>query len=332
MKNKAGIIVLTAVIVITLSLTGCATDDSHTHNFGTAWKSNATQHWHECSCGEKSDTANHTFEAGECTVCEYEHTPHNFGTAWTSNATQHWHECSCGAKSELANHTLVNDICTVCGYHAHNFSTTWTSDATQHWHECSCGEKSDIANHTGNTERGLCSVCGALQYSLGDTGPGGGKIFYVSTAGFTMMDNSTTAHYLEAAPADMATTLAWASSAFIPSTFGGTGDWVDITGTETAIGTGRKNTALILATDADAPAAKACVEYSINEKTDWFLPSKDERNELYNRKADVGITSGDYWSSSEYSSDYAWAQNFSNGGGGGSVKSYTNLVRAVRAF
>jgi hypothetical protein len=48
----------------------------------------------------------------------------------------------------------------------------------------------------------LCSACNN-PYELGDTGPGGGKIFYVSTEGFTMTDDNTTAHYLEAAPADM---------------------------------------------------------------------------------------------------------------------------------
>jgi hypothetical protein len=35
---------------------------THTHQFGTAWVKNATQHWHECSCGEKADIANHTWD------------------------------------------------------------------------------------------------------------------------------------------------------------------------------------------------------------------------------------------------------------------------------
>lgn len=59
---------------------------SHTHSYGTEWKSDADNHWHECSCGDKTDTAAHTFkwvtdkeatatEKGskheECTVCGY---------------------------------------------------------------------------------------------------------------------------------------------------------------------------------------------------------------------------------------------------------------------
>ena len=56
------------------------------HSYGTAWKYDGTNHWHECACGDKADTAVHTFkwvtdkeatatEKGskheECTVCGY---------------------------------------------------------------------------------------------------------------------------------------------------------------------------------------------------------------------------------------------------------------------
>lgn len=59
---------------------------SHTHSYGTSWKCDGTNHWHECACGDKADTAAHTFkwvtdkeatatEKGskheECTVCGY---------------------------------------------------------------------------------------------------------------------------------------------------------------------------------------------------------------------------------------------------------------------
>lgn len=58
----------------------------HDHSYGTAWKYDGTNHWHECACGDKADTAAHTFkwvidkeatatEKGakheECTVCSY---------------------------------------------------------------------------------------------------------------------------------------------------------------------------------------------------------------------------------------------------------------------
>jgi uncharacterized repeat protein (TIGR02543 family) len=164
-------------------------------------------------------------------------------------------------------------------------------------------------------------------YELGSTGPGGGKIFYQSEIGFTMTDTNEVCHYLEAAPNNMSTILAWASSGYT---------YTNISGTGTEIGTGRKNTALILATDANAPAAKACKDYSGGGKTDWFLPSQYELNELYKNRGVVGnMGSSYYWSSSQhyYGSDSAWSQYFANGGQDNGIKG-NNLydVRAIRAF
>ena len=60
--------------------------DGHTHNYGTEWKYDETNHWHECECGNKADITAHNFkwivdrkatttEKGskheECTVCGY---------------------------------------------------------------------------------------------------------------------------------------------------------------------------------------------------------------------------------------------------------------------
>lgn len=60
--------------------------DEHTHKYGTEWKYDETNHWHECECGNKADITAHTFkqiidkeatatEKGskheECTVCGY---------------------------------------------------------------------------------------------------------------------------------------------------------------------------------------------------------------------------------------------------------------------
>jgi hypothetical protein len=150
-----------------------------------------------------------------------------------------------------------------------------------------------------------------------------------------MTDNNKVCHYLEAAPNDISPSdFQWASLEYIET---------NISGTETAIGTGRKNTDLILAKDADAPAAKACKEYSGGGKTDWFLPSKDELNELYVNRASVGnMKDYYYWSSSQRDSYNAWSQSFYDYGSG--IQSYNNKngkllkyylfrdVRAIRAF
>jgi len=176
-----------------------------------------------------------------------------------------------------------------------------------------------------------CLACNATTGTardtiIGDTVPGGGRIFYIDTAGFTVTGtDSFTAYYLVATSINERF-IAWASSAYAST---------DITGTGTGIGTGRANTAAILAVDASAPAARACKNYTGGGKDDWFLPSKDELNEIY--KAGI-MSSGYYWSSSQDSSNRAWYQNFESGFQFGSNKSTTYVgdviyeVFAVRAF
>jgi hypothetical protein len=171
-----------------------------------------------------------------------------------------------------------------------------------------------------------CTSLASLPLPKSATGSGstGGKIFYYSKAGFTMTDNNQVCHYLEAAPNDMPTELAWASSRYF---------YTSISGTGSAIGAGRKNTALILAVDAAAPAAKACKEYSNGGKTDWFLPSMDELNMLYESRNFVGnMGTAWYWSSSQRGSFNAWPHLFGNGGQFNDYKNKTYSVRAVRAF
>jgi len=135
-----------------------ACDDSngetHTHQWG-AWKSNATQHWKECSCGDKTQIANHT--GNPCGVCSYDssHT-HSYSDTWLKDATQHWKECSCGDKTQIANHTGNPCVCGHTSGHSHSYSDTWLKDTTQHWKECSCGDKTQVANHSGNP----CGICG----------------------------------------------------------------------------------------------------------------------------------------------------------------------------
>lgn len=71
-------------VLTDLTMTPAA--DGHTHNYGTEWKYDETNHWHECECGNKADITAHNFkwivdkeattaEKGskheECTVCGY---------------------------------------------------------------------------------------------------------------------------------------------------------------------------------------------------------------------------------------------------------------------
>jgi hypothetical protein len=140
-----------------------------------------------------------------------------------------------------------------------------------------------------------------------------------------MTDTNETCYYLEAAPADQGTTLTWLSPAYY---------FAIISGTAQPIGTGRRNTALILAMDENAPAAKACKDYNNGGKTDWFLPSRLELNELYGNRSAVGnLGTSQYWASSQAASQYeAWYQRFSDGSQNYDYKDSKFSVRAVRAF
>lgn len=48
----------------------------HVHDHGTAWESDANEHWNECSCGDKANKAAHTDSNndGKCDTCEYQMT------------------------------------------------------------------------------------------------------------------------------------------------------------------------------------------------------------------------------------------------------------------
>ena len=44
------------------NLTVRTAGSGHIHDYGTEWKSNADNHWHECNCGDKKDEAAHDFK------------------------------------------------------------------------------------------------------------------------------------------------------------------------------------------------------------------------------------------------------------------------------
>jgi len=72
------------------------------------------------------------------------------------------------------------------------------------------------------------------------------------------------------------------------------------------------------------------------ELNDWFLPSKDELDEMYTNLYLFGVGgfhTGQYWSSSEASPVAAWLQNMLTGGQGATTKDIITInVRACRSF
>ena len=218
------------------------------------------------------------------------------------------------------------------------------------------GTKGDTgAAGSSFTARAVCGSGGTTLCAVGVQGPGGGTVFYVDTEGrYSDFD------YLEVAPTDASSGVVWSTTtpdcglqadtscdeAFLTTS----GEALNLL----AIGTGRAATAAIVARHDAGGVAKAdyaagvADAYTTPTASDWFLPSKDELNEMckYARNtsqaagADIVCTGGVlrdgfsdyYWSSSEYLVNTAWVQYFSFGNQGNGTKSNANYTRPIRAF
>ena len=147
---------------------------------------------------------------------------------------------------------------------------------------------------------------------------GGGTIFYV---------DSTGEHGLISANNDLTANEGWGC------------EGVPVPGTLAKIGSGQANTnAMIQKCSAAQSAARVCDELLLNGYSDWFLPSKDELNEMFvHREMIGGFSVTAYWSSTEYKSEapegmLAWLQWFNTGDQFYSLKGNECYVRAIRAF
>lgn len=173
-----------------------------------------------------------------------------------------------------------------------------------------------------------CRIGGDCE--IGDTGPGGGIVFY--DAGSVQ----TWGRYLEVAPNDLS-----------PGQFG-------CVGTEppgdAAMGAGFANSNEInLASCANNSAARAAFTYTLSGSTGWYLPSRNELNELCkyaNNQATgdsskactkgtalrAGFSPTYYWSSTQNGPNLAWYQSFVTGQQFGYGKPAPAAIRPIRAF
>lgn len=203
-------------------------------------------------------------------------------------------------------------------------------------------------------------------YSIGDMGPAGGYIFYDDAIGYDADDNGAVdsderdfldddhdyvlngERYLEAAP------YGWYDGSDDPDFVFGyhrpEGTNVPV-GTGSGVSLGSWNTMMLANTMRDNAypgssgdtttslyAAKICEDHVGGGYDDWFLPSKDELNQIYRNlyQHNLGGFTGInfYWSSSEYddTDNQAWSQKFFNGGQYEYLRSYEFHVRPVRDF
>lgn len=219
------------------------------------------------------------------------------------------------------------------------------------------GEKYDF-NAPVNADMTLTAKWEFLEYNVGDTGPAGGLIFYVSDtpheSSYTDENGKTVTYiwrYLEAAPEDI--------------TVEGDGDFVfgycrDADGNNIAcgagadeIGSGRTNTRLLVNAMGDEAytgkndektssyAAKLCDDYRKGGYDDWFLPSALELKEMYLKlrqsgKGGFSKESGRWYSSStENGTGQSYVFSFYYDYDNGFVKkdrSEEMFIRAIRAF
>jgi hypothetical protein len=149
---------------------------------------------------------------------------------------------------------------------------------------------------------GLLTACDPVVeptvYAVGDTGPGGGIVFYDkgnAAGGWQYLEMDLTLRTAE-----------WLNPAQYPVGASGTG-----------VGDGLVNTnGIVAAGGAGSYAATVCSDLVAGGKSDWYLPSKDELDAIYTdlKLAGLGgLTSEVYWSSTEASFSDAWAQDLGAG-------------------
>ncbi len=141
MKRKSLFTILAIALMFVLSLSVLTACNKNKHEFSSEWKFDETNHWHECTTKQHTDTT--------------EKTPHVF--TWTEKTPAGFHTdkvekgvCECGYETER----------TISGTATHTYGEEWKKDESGHWHESTCDAtapthdvmKSDFAAHTFDEE------------------------------------------------------------------------------------------------------------------------------------------------------------------------------------
>lgn len=189
----------------------------------------------------------------------------------------------------------------------------------EEWIEVSAGDDYQVLTFCNGvptwTSNGACP-----HLAIGDNF-GGGVVAYIFQSGDPDYVQGEV-HGIIAAPNDQSSGIPWGCH--------GTG----ITGTSDNLGTGPSNTlAIVIGCDDNNTAAKLCSNLVLNGYSDWFLPSRDELQKLFQNKEVIGgFQNVSYWSSTQSSTTFAKVVNFETGDNLTSSKSIDVRVRAIRYF
>lgn len=141
MKRKSIFTFCAIALMLVLSLSVLTACNKNKHEFSSEWKFDETNHWHECTTKQHTDTT--------------EKTPHVF--TWTEKTPAGFHTdkvekgvCECGYETERT----ISDTAT------HTYGEEWKKDESGHWHDSTCDAtapthdviKGNFAAHTFDEE------------------------------------------------------------------------------------------------------------------------------------------------------------------------------------